>query len=172
MSMTRVPIHVRPVWTPADAVDTAQAFAAELAHAERGTSSSVERQRQSATKLGSRLMFGRSRFRRARIYDALAVTLLMIVMACLGVVVYAASARADTATADAWAAEYGPAACDVLDAAPTLRTLTGVLAADVGMGATPVQAGEDVATAVWQLCPRHVPLLHSFVAIYGGRRAA
>lgn len=153
------------VWTPADAIHTANQFHAELDRAERGTAVEAHPERTAR-------VFSMSRYRKARIMDALAVALLLALMAALGVVGYAASAHADSAAADAWAAEYGPAACDLLAEQPTLRTLTGILAADMQMGADPQQAGEDVATAVWDLCPAYIPLLRQFVALYGGRTTA
>ncbi len=73
--------NVIPIWTPRDSVDTAQAFAAELADAERGRAES----RWTAK------LFGRSRFRRARIYDGLAVALLLMLTSALGVIVYSLS---------------------------------------------------------------------------------
>lgn len=73
---------VVPIWTPQDSVDTAHQFHMELHNAERGVSQS-----QSQPGFGNRLMFSRSRERRARRMDALAVALLMIVMAAFGVIV-------------------------------------------------------------------------------------
>ena len=89
--------RVVPIWTSQDAVDTAQAFHMEVHNAERGESAlscdskANERQRQHG--FGNRLLFSTSRHRKARIYDGLAVTLLMVVMVLFGVVVFAASAN-------------------------------------------------------------------------------
>ena len=144
------------VWTPQDAVDTAQAFHAELAHAERGRPGKPRRSR----------LFGRSRFRRAKVYDGLAVGLLITLMAALGTVVYAASAKASPAT-DAYEVEYGPAACSYLDQHNSVAGLSAVILDAVASGLSPEQAGEAVAASVIDYCPSHIPLLRQFVARYG-----
>ncbi len=154
---------VRPIWTPADAVDTAQDFAAELEHAEIGAAYREQKKPHWTAKL-----FGRSRFRRAKVYDGLAVSLLMALMACLGVVVFAASAKADPDDVAAWAAEYGPAVCHNLD---DHNSLAGVYGTGLGImdytGMSAEQAGEVIAMSVYRICPRHIALLERFVAVYG-----
>ena len=62
--------NVTPIWTPQDSVDTARQFHLELANAERGRP--------------ERWWLTAGRERRARIYDFLAVTLLLATMALLG----------------------------------------------------------------------------------------
>jgi hypothetical protein len=153
------------VWTPSDAISTAQAFHAEIDNAEIGTS--VDVPPRTSTRGLSRFLFGRSRFRRARVYDGLAVALLMVTMSALGVVVYAASAKADGAV-DAWQMEYGPAACSFLaDGHNTLAGLSGVILGAEHLGLTPEQAGQAVASSVLDLCPEYTPLLRAFVLRYG-----
>lgn len=151
---------VRPIWTPQDAVDTAQAFAAELAHAERG----VPDKPHWTAKL-----FGRSRFRRAKVYDGLAVGLLMVLMAALGVVVFAASAKAEPdSDALAYAAEYGPAVCSVLDDYPSVSGMLGIMQAIVEDGMTEYQAGQVVGISIYRLCPEYDYLAEKFMRRYGG----
>lgn len=69
--------NVHPIWEPRDAVDTAEQFALELANAERGVA--VEHHE-------SPWWITASRERKARLYDAAAVALLLVVSAGLGVV--------------------------------------------------------------------------------------
>lgn len=121
-------------------------------------------------------MITTSRYRRAKLYDALAVALLMILMAALGCVVVLASApwaHADSA-ADAWEAEYGYAACSFLDdpSNTSVTGLSGVILGAEHMGLTPEQAGEAVAASVLDICPRHRDLLRQFVIKYGPRQVA
>lgn len=156
---------LRLVWSVRDSIDTANAFHAELAQAETGTAVDVP----APTHRWTRFLFGRSRFRRARIYDGLAVLMLMALMACLGVVVYAASAKADTddSAAVAYAAEYGAAVCSVLADHPSVAGLAGIMQAIENDGLTPTQAGEAAALSVYELCPRYSYILDRFVAIFG-----
>lgn len=154
------------VWSRHDAIDTAQAFHAEIDNAETGVPERASH--------WTRFLFGRSRFRRARIYDGLAVGLLMTLMAALGVVVYAASAKADDtddAAAVAYAAEYGPAVCSVLADHPSVAGLEGILLAIEEDGLTPVQAGAAAAVSVYEVCPRYGYILDRFVAIFGPKDA-
>lgn len=97
---------VRQIWSPQDAVDTAQAFALELHNAERGhrhcvrcdKSQLVVRidtdgvcRRCKRRARAERFLFSRSRFRRARIMDTLAVSLFMVFMSVVGCLVLLAS---------------------------------------------------------------------------------
>ena len=110
----------------------------------------------------------KSRERKARIYDGLAVSMLLILMMALGVIVWAASAKAEPdSNVVAFAAEYGPAACSVLDQYPTTDGMMGVLTAITEQGMTDFQAGQVVGIAVTHLCPRHAGVLARFVAQYG-----
>ena len=163
MSSIRLPNGnvVVPIWTPQDAIDTAQAFHAEIDNAERGTTVDKPRWTQK--------LFGKSRFRRAAIYDGLAVTLLVALMACLGVVAFAASAHADPDGASvAFAAEYGPAVCQTLDDHDSIPGMLGVGLAIVDEGLSEEQAGEVIALSVREICPRHLDLLKAFIAYYSG----
>lgn len=158
---------VTPIWSPADAVDTAQAFAAELDNAERGV---PDKPRWTAK------LFGRSRFRRAGILDGLAVALLMALMACLGVVVFAASAKADPGVSDDvidYTVRYGAGAvCPVLTEHHTVSGLLGVLLAIRDDGFSDYEAGQVVGLSVAEYCPENQPLLDRFVAVYGGTATA
>ncbi len=107
--------NIRPIWSPRDSIDTAHQFHMELHNAERGArycarcdksqlvvkvdSDGVCRTCKRRSRIASRL-FSRSRFRRARRMDALAVGLLLIVMAAFGCVVVLLSpqAKADAIT--------------------------------------------------------------------------
>ena len=146
-----------------DALHTAQAFHAEIADAERGHID------PKPPRWTSKL-FGRSRFRRARIYDGLAVTLLMILMAALGTVTYAASAKADDGydpESVAWAAHYAGAVCSTVADYPTTNGLLGIMNTAEGEGLTAFQAGQAVGISIYDTCPRYGYLIDLFVAKYG-----
>ena len=152
--------NVIPIWEPRDSVDTAQAFNAELANAERGIS------------INRPWFISQSRERKARIYDGLAVALLMALMAALGVILFAASAKADPdSEAQAYAAEYGPAVCSVLDDYPSVSGMLGIMQAIVEDGMTEYQAGEVVGISIYRLCPEYQGLAEKFVQRYGGTSA-
>ena len=90
VSTTRV-TNLIPIWTPQDAVDTAEAFAAEIANAERGVvleAGPYRAPRLALVPQRSSFLLSRSRERRARAMDFMAVSLLMALMACFGVIVY------------------------------------------------------------------------------------
>ena len=160
-----IPDNLRPIWTPQDAIDTAQAFHAEIENAERGITVNKPR--------WTRKLFGRSRFRRAAIYDGLAVTLLVALMAALGTVVYAASAKADDSDARAYAVEYGPAVCSVLDDYPSFDGIIGIGSAIVERDSlSAYDAGAAIGYSVRFLCPRHAGLLAQFVSAYGHSQVA
>ena len=112
--------------------------------------------------------FSMSRERKARLMDGVAVTLLLALMACLGVVGYAASAHADVdPTAQAYADRYGIAVCETLSDYPTFSGLVGIAEAIEKDGLTGYQAGEVVGLSVSNLCPRFEGLLERFAAVYG-----
>ena len=149
---------VRPIWTPDDSVATAEDFHAEMANAERGLD------------INEPWFMAQSRKRRARLMDGLAVGLLLALMACLGVILFAASAKADPdSDAVAYASEYGGTVCSVLDDGHnTIAGLTGImLAIQKHGGLTAFQSGEVVGLSVAEICPRYTPLLRQFVTRYG-----
>lgn len=153
------------VWTPRDAIKTAEDFHADIANAERGVA--VDEQRPQRPQR----FVGRSRARKACWHNRIAVALLLVTFALLGAIGYAASAKAD-GTADAWEWEYGPAACAYLDDPENnnVAGLTGVILGAQEMGLTSEQAGEAVAASVLDYCPRHDDLLRAFVMRYGPRQ--
>jgi hypothetical protein len=114
-------------------------------------------------------LFGCSRFHRAAILDALAVTLLMALMACLGVIVYAASAHADPDDPEvvAYASHYAGAVCSTLADYPSVAGLRGILDAVEDDGLSARQSVQAVALSVYEVCPRYSYLLDLFVKRYG-----
>lgn len=120
-----------------------------------------------------------SRHRKARIYDALAVALLLALAAALGVIAVLAAAphaKADNTASAAvldYAATYGAGAvCPVLD---THRTVSGVMGVLVGIGRdgfSEYEAGQIVGISVTKYCPRNQPLLRQFIAVYGSTETA
>lgn len=130
---------VTPIRRP-DPVDTAQDFAASM----------------------ERRLFSRSRFRRAKLMDALAVSLLMALMAALGVVVFAASARADGVLQpdeEVYAIAWAPDICNVIDNRPNLRGVINVAQMVIADGWRPDEAVDIVNASVASTCPEHWPLL-------------
>lgn len=115
---------------------------------------------------------------KAKLLDALGVTLLMIVMAALGCAVLILSspkAKADVDDAAfAYAATFGGAVCNVLDKYPTFDGVIGIAKAIVDDGLSSFQAGEVIQVSVTEICPRHQGLMNRFVAVYapGSGRAA
>jgi hypothetical protein len=88
-----------------------------------------------------------------------------------GTIIVAAPAKADV-DAQAWAAEYGPAVCDLLSQHPTMAGLMTVLEDVVAAGYSPEESGELVAESVFDVCPRYIPILRQFVATFGPRQVA
>ena len=166
------PKLVRAIWWRDD-VDAALAAAA-LHEPIRGTL--VERGDLTGEYVGrhrapdsrtTRFLFTRSRFRRAQVHDALAVALLMALMAALGVITYAATAKADPDnTAIAWAAEYGPAVCQNLDDHDSVAGMYGTGRGIMDQGLTAEQAGQVIFFSVNEICPRHFDLLARFIQRY------
>lgn len=115
-----------------------------------------------------RWLFSRSRFRRAKVLDALAVALLLAVVAALGcavVMLGTGTAKADSSDALAYAAEYGPAVCMTLDDYPTFGGIIGIGRAIVDQtGMSYHDAGQAIGYSVSELCPRHMGLLARFIA--------
>lgn len=183
--------RVVPIWTRQDAVDTAQQFHLELANAERGRHSHCVRCDKShlVVRIGAdgvcrtcrretgtvgRLLFSVSRERRARLMDAAAVALLMVLMAAVGclVLIWATpQAKADDVepAVVAYAALYGGIVCDVLDQYPTVSGVAGVAdGITEESGFTPFEAGEVIGLAVTDTCPRHMGLIRRFIAANTG----
>ena len=171
--------NLTPIWTPQDSIDTAQAFNLELANAERGQRRCLRCDRshfvvridgdgvcRRCKRFGR--IFNRSRFRRAKFMDAIAVTLLMALMAMLGVVVFAASAKADDSRAYAYAATYGGVVCEVLDDGhDSVAGLVGIGRAIMEDGLTAYEAGQVLAISVTEICPWHTDVLDRFIGVYG-----
>lgn len=160
-----------PIAWPADAIATAEAFHADMANAERGVAVTT---RKVASKSW---LFSASRERKARLYDAVAVCLLMVFMAAFGVILWAASAKAEPEPDPvyAWAAVYAGPVCTVLrDFADTPD------AAIVGVSQgiheqvpawSDFQVGKAIAYSVREACPDLQPMLDRFVAKHRGAGA-
>lgn len=110
-------------------------------------------------------LFSVSRERKARLMDALAVLLLMLVMALVGMAVLIMSARpakADPGTT--YGHQMGQVICDNLghfgatDAA-IIGTANGITEMT---GMTYADAGQAIYTAVSLTCPRYMPQLLAF----------
>jgi hypothetical protein len=113
----------------------------------------------------------RSRYRKAKMLDALGVALLMLFCALLGMITLLASAPHAKADADpvvvAYAAHYAGAVCETLSEFPSTNGLLGIMSAITDDGLTPRQAGQVAAISVLEACPRYAYLLDAFVAQYG-----
>lgn len=176
---------VRQIWSPQDAVDTAQQFAMELHNAERGHRHCVRCDKsQLVVRIDDdgvcrrckrrdrveRFLFSRSRFRRAGIMDTLTVGLLVVVLAALGylyLAAYAPTAKADVTDPQviAYTAAFGGVVCSVLDEHPSVPGAYGVAAGiheDSGMSL--FQAGQVIGLSVAEICPRHTGLIQRFIA--------
>ena len=159
MSTKRLPDNVLPIWTARDSIDTAQAFALELDNAERGTR--VE------DFLPPVVLFtARSRERKARLYDRLAVALLLLLCAALGVIGFTLAVPHAKADVDnvvvAYSAHYGGAVCSVLDEFPSENGILGIGKSIMDDGLTGYQAGQVIYLSVSDICPRHMGLLRAF----------
>lgn len=179
--------NVVPLRTRRDSIDTAEAFHADIARTELaehryctvcgksrlvtvigpdGVCTRCEPSRRDG--IAARLLFSRSRFRRARIQDFLAVLLLLATTALLGCAVVMLStgqARADQSTATAYGWEMGGNIClaiDDHDSEPGLVLVAADIVEHTGMSYG--DAGTAIYTAVSQVCPRHMPMLLRFVA--------
>jgi hypothetical protein len=155
--------NIRPIWTPQDSIDTAQAFHLELHNAERGVPERKSR------------LFSVSRERKARRMDAIAVALLVVTLTILGwlfATVYAPAAKADDWTVVyAYAATYGGAVCETLDSYPSFGGIYGIADSITEDGLTYYQAGQVIAVSVMEICPRHTALVRSFAASSAGSHA-
>jgi hypothetical protein len=155
--------NIRPIWTPQDSIDTAQAFHLELHNAERGVPERKSR------------LFSVSRERKARRMDAIAVALLVVTLTILGwlfATVYAPAAKADDWTVVyAYAATYGGAVCETLDSYPSFGGIYGIADSITDDGLTYHQAGQVIAMSVMEICPRHTALITSFATSVAGSHA-
>lgn len=147
-------MNIYPIWTPKDAVDTAQQFHIELDNAERGS-----------------WLMTSSRERKARIMDGLAVVLLFLLMGALGaacLLMVAPKAKADIdPVAISFAAHYADAICGTLTTYPTNDGVQGVLAAIQDQGLTNLQAAGAVVLAVSDVCPAQQYVLEKFADRWG-----
>ncbi len=135
-----------------DPVSTAQDYAADM------------------TAMEQRMWLSKSRERRAKLMDAIAVTLLIVLMAALGVLTFAATAKADDLAPSVveYVERYGrDAVCPVLDDHNSVAGMLGVLLAIEGDGFTQFEAGQIVGVSVMEFCPRNQELMQRFVAVYG-----
>jgi hypothetical protein len=151
------------VWTPSDAIQTANDFHDWADVAEYGT---IEPARPDAA-----WYVGQSRARKAKWHNRAAVALLLAASAFLGAIAYAASAKADDPVA-AYEWQYGPAACSYLSTHNSIAGLSAVLLDAESLGLTPEQAGQAVAGSVLDLCPEYTPVLRAFVLRYGPQEIA
>jgi len=112
---------------------------------------------------------------KAKLLDALGVTLLMVFMAALGCAVLILSspkAKADVDDAAyAYAATFGGAVCETLDEYPSFAGIYGIGDAIAEDGLTYHQAGQVIAISVAEICPRHLALVKSFAASAAGSYA-
>ena len=145
-------LRLIPKATPDDPVDTAQDFHREVNHRS--------------------WLLSQSRYRKAKIYDALAVALMLATMAALGCALGLLSAPAAKAepidpVAVQYAAVYADAVCGTLSDFPNLNGILGLISAIRDDGLTAGQAGAAIGLSVAENCPRFEPLLDAFIARYG-----
>jgi len=167
--------NITLLWTPRDSIDTASQFHLEMDNAERGVRDDVEiadpvQMRQAFDPQG--WLMSQSRFRKAKVYDFLAVLLMLATMAALGCAVFFLStpqAKADPIdpVAVAYAAHYAGAVCATLDDFPNLNGILGLVSAIQDDGLTAGQAGAAIGLSVAEACPRYEPLLEAFINRYG-----
>jgi hypothetical protein len=128
-------------------------------------------------RLAPAILFSASRARRAKRMDAIAVTLLLMLMAAMGALVMLASAPSAKAEPSDAAVEYaqgnGRIACNVLSEYPSINGLIGVMQGIVEHGGwSYYEAGQITAMSVYAYCPQHLDLLDRFVALYGEQEVA
>ena len=119
----------------------------------------------------TRTTYTSSRYRRAKWMDAAAVALLMALMMALGVIAWAATAKADGIIDEdeqVYADAYGGAICEVLDEHYSLAGVVGVYDVIVEQGYAPDSAVDIINVAVHEWCPDNWRLL---VAIGRAARA-
>ena len=167
--------NITLLWTPQDSIDTARQFHLEMDNAERGACEDVEiadpvKLRQAFDPQG--WLMSQSRFRKAKVYDFLAVLLMLATMAALGCAVFflstpQAKAEPIDPVAVAYAAHYADAVCVTLDDFPNLNGILGLISAIRDDGLTAGQAGAAIGLSVAEVCPRHEPILEAFINRYG-----
>jgi hypothetical protein len=112
------------------------------------------------------LFTARSRERKARLYDRLAVALLLLLCAALGVIGFTLAVPHAKADVDnvvvAYSAHYGGAVCSVLDEFPSENGILGIGKSIIEDGLTGYQAGQVIYLSVSDICPRHMGLLRAF----------
>lgn len=165
MNARRLPhSNIIPIWTPQDAIDTARQFHLELDNAERGVKT-------------KQWWLSTGRERTARIYDAAAVALLLILAAvfgCIIVLLSAPNAKADDGLdpeAVAWAAHYASAVCSTIADYPSTAGLLGIMESAEEDGLTAHQAGEAVGLSIYEACPRYGYIVNLFIAQNRGQVA-
>lgn len=183
---------VVPIWVGRrDVLATAEAAHRELHNAERGVpvrcacgASSVDtpldfedvcrvcRARETAIRARRErvagFLFARSRERRARALDALAVALLFLLMAVFGAALFflsAPQAKADITdpVSVAYAAHWAGAVCGTLADHPTTNGVLGIIDAIEDQGLTTLQAAQVVTLSVSEACPYYQPILDAFI---------
>lgn len=163
-----IPLHVVHDPNIYDATMAACRLRDPVTLVERGALTGEYVGRHRAESRVNRWLFSRSRFRRAKVLDAVAVALLLAVVAALGcavVMLSTGTAKADSSDALAYAAEYGPAVCMTLDDYPTFGGIIGIGRAIVDQtGMSYHDAGQAIGYSVSELCPRHMGLLARFIA--------
>ena len=163
-----IPLHVVHDPNAFDATLAACRLHDPVTLVERGALTVEYVGRHRAESRVNRWLFSRSRFRKARVLDALAVALLLAVVAALGcavVMLGTGTAKADDSDALAFAAEFGPGVCLTLDEFPTFGGVIGVSTAIVNRGQLSYRdAGAAIYYSVSEICPRHLPLLLRFAA--------
>lgn len=182
--------NLYPIWSAQDSIDTARQFHLELDNSERGhrvcricdRSHLIVRIAEDGVCLNcdrrnriGQFLYSRSRHRKARAMDAFAVACLMLVLAALGcavLILATPKAKADPDPTYAYAAVMGGIACDVLDEHPSIAGVLGVAQGiEEDAGFTAEQAGRVIGYAVADICPRHMPLIRRFVAVYAPQEA-
>jgi hypothetical protein len=114
------------------------------------------------------VLFTQSRERKARLYDRLAVALLLLLCAALGVIGFTLAAPQAKADVDnvvvAYSAHYGGAVCSVLSEFPSENGILGIAASIMEDGLTGYQAGQVIYLSVSDICPRHMGLIRAFAS--------
>jgi hypothetical protein len=159
------------IWSPSDFEQAVRDAQAVVKAGQRSHHLTPVADSERALRIRPQLL-SQSRFRKARIYDFLAVLLMLATMAALGCAVFflstpQAKAEPIDPVAVAYAAHYADAVCGTLDDFPNLNGILGLISAIRDDGLTSGQAGAAIGLSVAEACPRHEPLLQAFIARYG-----